>query len=193
VSRTRIDAGLEALALAAQTSKKLSGAVAGVAARYAEVLRRGGTLYFCGNGGSAADAQHIAAELSGRFYRNRPGLAAVALTVNSSALTAIGNDFGFHEVFARQLEGLARPGDVLLAVSTSGSSANVLAAIEKAKSIGMQVVGMTGERGTSFAARCDLCLVVPSADTPRIQEAHICAGHTVCLLVEEALFGEGSR
>lgn len=156
-------------------------------------LRAGGRFFTCGNGGSAADAQHIAAELAGKFYIDRPGLAALALSVNTSALTAIGNDFDYAEVFSRQLDGIAHPGDVLLAITTSGSSRNVRAAAEKARAIGMSVIGMTGARGRSFAESCDLALVVPSEDTPRIQEGHICAGHLVCQLVEDAMFGAGDR
>jgi len=161
------------------------------ARRIDESLRAGGTLYTCGNGGSAADAQHIAAELSGRFYLERPGLAAIALSVNTSALTAIGNDYSFAEVFSRQLAGTARKGDVLLAITTSGGSANVLRAVKTARDKEMTVLGLTGARGREFAGACDLALIVPSEDTARIQEAHIAAGHLVCHLVEAARFGGG--
>ncbi len=154
-----------------------------------ESLRAGGTLFTCGNGGSAADAQHIAAELSGRFYLDRPGLAAMALTVNTSALTAIGNDYAFSEVFSRQLDGLGRKGDVLLAITTSGRSENTVQAVKKAREKGMSVLGFTGALGGNFAAVCDAALVVPSENVARIQEAHICAGHLVCQLVEQAFFG----
>jgi len=169
-----------------------AGFVVDAAARIETSLRQGGTLFTCGNGGSAADAQHIAAELSGRFYLDRPGLAAVALTVNTSALTAIGNDYDFETVFSRQLDGLARPGDVLLAITTSGSSRNVVRAVEAARKGRLAVIGMTGARGDAFAASCDVALVVPSENVARIQEAHICAGHLVCQLVEAALFGPGA-
>jgi D-sedoheptulose 7-phosphate isomerase len=155
-------------------------------------LRAGGTLHACGNGGSAADAQHIAAELSGKFYIDRPGLSAVALTVNTSALTAIGNDFEYADVFARQLDGTGRKGDVLLAITTSGASANVIRAVAMARRKGMATIGFTGARGREFAGSCDLALVVPSTDVARIQESHICAGHLICQLVETALFGEGT-
>jgi len=151
-------------------------------------LESGGTIYFCGNGGSAADAQHLAAELSGRYLAERPALAAVSLTTNSSALTAIGNDYGFEQVFARQLAGLGVAGDVLVAISTSGRSPNVVAAIETAHERGMTVIGMTGLEGRRFAALCDLALVTPSDSTPRIQEGHIAMGHALCELVESALF-----
>ena len=173
-------------------------AVAAAAEAAISSLGSGGTVYFCGNGGSAADAQHLAAELSGRYFIDRPPLAAVALTTNSSALSAIGNDFGFDQVFSRQLQGLGTPGDVLVAISTSGRSANVLRAIEVAHQLGMTVIGMTGEKGVRFAAQCDHALVTPSASTPRIQEGHIAMGHALCELVERALFparakGNGKR
>jgi D-sedoheptulose 7-phosphate isomerase len=151
-------------------------------------LSGGGTVFFCGNGGSAADAQHLACELAGRFFVDRPGLAAVALTTNTSSMTAIGNDFGFEHVFSRQLEGLGAPGDVLVAITTSGTSANVQRAVAAAHGLGMTVIGMTGPKGKRFAAGCDLALVAPGATTPRIQEAHIALGHTLCELTERALF-----
>ena len=151
-------------------------------------LENGGTVFFCGNGGSAADAEHLACELSGRYLMDRPGLAAVALTANTSSLTAIGNDFGFENVFARALEGLGSPGDVLVAMTTSGRSANVRRAIAVARGLGMIVVGLTGPAGAEFAARCDVAIVSQHTSTPRIQEAHIVAGHITCELVERALF-----
>jgi D-sedoheptulose 7-phosphate isomerase len=163
-------------------------AVADAAEAVIASLSSGGTVFFCGNGGSAADAQHLAAELAGRYFLDRPGLAAVALSTNSSSLTAIGNDFGFDQVFSRQLESLGGPGDVLVAITTSGGSANVLRAVETAHVQGMTVIGMTGARGTRFAALCDHALVTPSDVTPRIQEGHIVMGHTLCELVERALF-----
>jgi len=155
-------------------------------------LESGGTVFFCGNGGSAADAQHLAAELAGRYFADRPGIAAVALTTNTSSLTAIGNDFGFDEVFARQLEGLGTPGDVLVAITTSGGSANVLRAVARAHALGMIVIGMTGPKGARFAALCDHALITPSDVTPRIQEGHIAMGHTLCELVERAMYGAGA-
>jgi D-sedoheptulose 7-phosphate isomerase len=154
-------------------------------------LRKGGTLFTCGNGGSAADAQHIAAELAGRFYLERRGLSATALSVNTSSLTAIANDYDYRDVFARQLEGVGKAGDVLLGLTTSGSSGNVVEAVRRARELDIRVIGMTGARGAAFAEGCDLGLVVPSDDVARIQEAHICAGHLICQLVEAALFGEG--
>src|SRR6266487_1246416 len=141
-------------------------AVAAAAESVAASLLEGGTVFFCGNGGSAADAQHLACELAGRYMMDRPSLPAVALSTNTSSLTAIGNDFGFEHAFARQLEGLGAPGDVLVAITTSGRSPNVLRAIEVARAHGMVVVGMTGARGRRFAARCDHALVTPSDVTP---------------------------
>jgi D-sedoheptulose 7-phosphate isomerase len=178
------DAGRSLARLERHATRPLAEAAEAVTA----ALEAGGTIYFCGNGGSAADAQHIACELSGRYLMDRPALAAVALTTNSSALTAIGNDFDFERVFSRQLEGLGTPGDVLVAISTSGRSQNVLAAVEAAHALGMTVIGMTGARGRRFAAGCDLALVTPSDSTPRIQEGHITLGHALCELVERALF-----
>ncbi len=149
-------------------------------------------VYLFGNGGSAADAQHIAAELAGRFKLDRPALPAIALTTNSSSLTAIGNDLGYDRVFARQLEGLLRPGDVVFAVSTSGSSPNVLAAVRLAKKRGAAVVGMTGRQGGALRkllGRGDVLIAAPSNNTPRVQECHCLAGHVICHLVERRLCG----
>ena len=168
--------------------RRAGRAVAEAAEALVASLESGGTVYFCGNGGSAADAQHLAAELAGRYLAERPAVAAVSLTTNSSALTAVGNDYGFDRVFARQLEGLGVAGDVLVAISTSGRSANVVAAIETAHRLGMTVIGMTGLRGRDFAALCDLALITPSDSTPRVQEGHITMGHVLCELVERALF-----
>jgi D-sedoheptulose 7-phosphate isomerase len=147
----------------------------------------GGRLLLAGNGGSAADAQHIAAELSGRFLRERRALPALALHGNTSAVTAIGNDYGYENVFARELSAHARAGDVLLAISTSGNSPNILRAIDAAREYGLTVIGLTGESGGRMRSLCDLCLCVPSRSTPRIQEMHITIGHTICELVEERL------
>jgi D-sedoheptulose 7-phosphate isomerase len=175
----------------ARRLERVRDALAAAAEVTIACLEGGGTVYFCGNGGSAADAQHLACELAGRFLAERPALAAVALTTNSSSLTAIGNDYGFDRVFSRQLEGLGLPGDVLIALTTSGGSANVLRAVEAAHGLGMTVIGMTGAKGVRFAARCDVALVTPSASTPRIQEGHITLGHALCELIERALFGRG--
>jgi D-sedoheptulose 7-phosphate isomerase len=158
--------------------------VVGIIARS---LGAGGTLLVCGNGGSAADAQHIVAELTGRFFRDRRPLRALALHANTSSLTAIGNDYGYDEVFAREVGAHGRPGDVLLALSTSGNSRNVLRAIEAARDKRMSVIGLTGEIGGKMRDLCDVCLCVPSASTPRIQECHILVGHTICELLERLL------
>lgn len=155
-------------------------------------LRDGGRLLFCGNGGSAADAQHIAAELSGRFYKDRAPLDAEALHVNTSYLTAVANDYGYDAIFARAVEGKGRKGDFLIGMSTSGNSPNVIAAIHKAKEIGMVTVGLTGSGGGKMANLCDHIIPVPSSDTPRIQEAHILLGHILCKQLEDILFGDGS-
>jgi D-sedoheptulose 7-phosphate isomerase len=151
-------------------------------------LAAGGLLMAGGNGGSAADAQHIVAELTGRFLRERRPLRALALHANSSALTAIGNDYGYEHVFARELCAHARPGDVFLAISTSGNSANILRAVEMARQRKVTVIGMTGESGGQMRMACDLCLCVPSKSTPRIQEMHIMIGHAICELLEDRLF-----
>lgn len=154
----------------------------------AEALRRWNKLLFAGNGGSAADAQHLAAELVVRFKRDRPGLPALALTVDSSVLTAIGNDYGFEQLFSRQVQALGQAGDVFIALSTSGNSANILAAVPAAKAVGIHVVGMTGAQGGLLVQLADLCLCMPSDDTPRIQEAHTLLGHILCDLLEQNLF-----
>ena len=163
-------------------------AVAAAAEALVGCFENGGTVYFCGNGGSAADAQHLAAEFSGRYLIERRGLPAVALTTNSSAVTAIGNDYGYEQVFARQLDGLGAPGDVLVAITTSGSSKSVRRAVQVAHRLGMTVIGMTGAKGAEFAAMCDIALVSPHDSTPHIQEGHIAMGHAFCLIVERVLF-----
>ena len=150
-------------------------------------LAAGGQLLLAGNGGSAADAQHIAAELTGRFLRERQPIRAIALHGNSSALTAIGNDYGYEHVFARELSAHARPGDVLLALSTSGNSLNVLKAIEMARKLGVAVIGLTGDSGGNMRELCDLCIRIPSKSTARIQEMHITIGHAICEILEERL------
>ncbi len=147
-------------------------------------LRRGNKILFCGNGGSAADSQHLAAEFVGRFQTERRGLPAVALTVDTSILTAVANDYGYDTVFARQVQALGQPGDVLVGLSTSGNSANVLRAIAEAKAKGMTCIGMTAAGGGKMAACCDICLAVPAEVTARAQEMHILMGHILCELVD---------
>ncbi len=173
-----------------QFAQEYASQIEAVAHQMAEVLRRGNKLLFCGNGGSAADAQHLAAEFVNRFLVDRPALAAIALTTDTSTLTAIGNDAGFDTVFGRQIEALGRSGDLVVAISTSGSSLNVLRAVETARRLGLKTVGFSGGTGGRLAGLADTVFVVPSAETPRIQETHITLGHVLCGLVEELLFGE---
>jgi len=145
-------------------------------------------MLFCGNGGSASDAQHIAAELSGRFYSDRPPLYAEALHVNSSFMTAVANDYGYEATYARMVEAAGKKGDVLVGISTSGNSPNVVKAIQKAKELGMITVGFTGKDGGAMRDICDIMICAPSDDTPRIQEAHILVGHIICQLIEQEMF-----
>ena len=172
----------------------LISSIARVSEILLSALKRGNKLLLFGNGGSAADAQHIAAEFVGRFVFDRPALPALALSVNTSSLTAIGNDYGFEQVFSRQIEALARVGDVAIAFSTSGNSPNVLHGISTAKKIGLHTIALTGTPGGKLkqAADVDHCLCAPSSDTPRIQECHILIGHIVSELVERELFHEQS-
>jgi D-sedoheptulose 7-phosphate isomerase len=167
---------------------ELARTIETVARLCAKALRDGNKLLLAGNGGSAADAQHLAAELVSRFYFDRPGLAAVALTTDTSALTAIGNDYGFERLFARQVDALGRKGDVFIGLSTSGNSPNILKALDEARLKGLVTVGLTGQGGGRMAALCDHCLRMPSSETPRIQEGHIVVGHTVCALIEREMF-----
>jgi D-sedoheptulose 7-phosphate isomerase len=163
-------------------------AVRSVAELAVATLRGRNKILICGNGGSAADAQHWAGELVSRFNYDRPGLAAVALTTDTSILTAIGNDFGYERVFARQIEAIGVTGDLLLAISTSGRSPNVLAALHAAHARGLTTVGLTGANGSEMASLCEVCLTVPSTLTPRIQECHEVIGHTICMLIERQMF-----
>lgn len=158
-----------------------------------DTLRAGGKIMFAGNGGSAADAQHWAGELVSRFYYDRPGLPAIALTTDTSILTAIGNDYGFDYVFARQVEALGREGDVLVAISTSGNSANVVRAAEAARERGVRVIGLTGQGGGKLAPLSDLCFRIPSNETPRIQEGHEFIGHLLCALIEVEMYPRETR
>jgi D-sedoheptulose 7-phosphate isomerase len=152
-----------------------------------ETLRAGHKVLLCGNGGSAADAQHIAAELVGRYEQQRQAFPAISLTTDTSALTALSNDYGYEEVFARQVEALAVAGDVLIAISTSGKSPNIVKAAEKAKAIGCKTIALAGGPGEPLASHCDLAVVVPSARTSRVQEAHITIGHLWCEMVDASL------
>ena len=166
-------------------SKRLLKAIEEAAGLISLNLASGGKVMFCGNGGSAADAQHWAAEIVGRFQKERPGMAALALTTDTSILTAIGNDYGYDRIFARQVEGLGREGDVLVGISTSGNSGNVLAAIETARAKGIRVIGFTAKGGGKMADLCDVLLDVPSVNTARAQEIHEIMGHIICELVED--------
>ena len=151
-------------------------------------FRNGNRVYFCGNGGSAADAQHLAAEFSGRFYTNRKALPAEALHCNTSYLTAVANDYGFDEIYSRLIDGIGEAGDVLVGLSTSGTSANIVKAFETAKKKEMITIGFTGKSGGNMKPLCDHLVNIPSTDTPRIQESHIMVGHIICQLVEEKYF-----
>ena len=166
---------------------ELDAPVTAAAKLIADALASGGKLMLCGNGGSAADSQHIAAEFTGRFIEDRQPLAAMALTTDTSALTCIGNDYSFADVFERQVRGLGRPGDCLIGISTSGNSENVVRAVNACRAAGIRSIGLLGRDGGRLAALCDLSIIVPSAVTARIQEAHILIGHTWCGLVEKQL------
>ena len=168
--------------------KKLVQRVNDAAMMCVESLKNGGKIHFCGNGGSAADAQHLAAELSGRFYYDRPPLNAEALHVNTSYLTAVANDYSYDMIYSRMLQASAKKGDVIVGISTSGNSTNILKAFDVAKEIGVKTIGMTGESGGKMANVCDILLNVPSKCTPRIQESHIMIGHIICEIIEATIF-----
>lgn len=168
--------------------EEMLAVLAEVAGRMVAAMRDGHTVFFCGNGGSSTDAQHLSAELLGRFYRDRAPLPSVCLSDNTAAVTAIANDYSYEEVFSRQLAGLGRPGDVLVGLSTSGGSANVLRAMEQARLSGMMTVGFTGRTGGKLAAAADHVFRAPSDDTPRVQECHLLVGHTLCEIIENELY-----
>jgi D-sedoheptulose 7-phosphate isomerase len=195
-SKDRIAAHLR-LSLAALERATQDAALLTVARKIAAVivaaLRSGDKLLIIGNGGSAADAQHIAAEIVGRYKQDRPAYAAIALTTDTSALTAIANDYGFEQVFARQIAGLGQRGDVLLALSTSGRSPNILAALRLARERGLITVGFTGSKGEALGALCDHLLVAPGDDTPVIQQIHVAVAHGICDEIEQTLMREGPR
>ncbi len=189
MSQSHIDAGLETLAQTALASRSLSGTVSQLASRYVAVLRGGGTLYFCGNGGSAADAQHLAAEYVVRYSADRRPLAAVALTTDSSILTAAGNDLAFDQIFARQVEALCRPGDLLVLHSTSGRSSNLLAAARSARKQGVPVVAFLGKGGGPLAELVETAVIVPSSETSVIQLIQMAFEHLIVEAVERELLG----
>ena len=182
---------LEVLQRANSDGPMLAAARATAAAIIA-ALRNGNKLLVIGNGGSAGDAQHIAAEIVGRYKKDRPGYAAIALTTDTSALTSIANDYGFEQIFARQVEGLGVRGDVLLALSTSGRSANVVAALRKARALGLVTIGFTGAKGAAMGADCDHLLIAPTEDTPVVQQIHLAVGHGICDEIEQAMMREAS-
>ena len=190
MSRGHVERGLDAVAQAAQASKVLSPKVSELAKRYAEVLRGGGILFFCGNGGSAADAQHIAAEYVVRYTGKRKAYSAVALTTDTSLLTAAGNDLGFEQIFARQVEALCTPRDLLVLHSTSGDSSNLLAAVRRARELGIRTAAFLGKGGGALASLVDDALVVPSDQTSLVQVVHLALEHLIVELVELELGGE---
>jgi D-sedoheptulose 7-phosphate isomerase len=175
-----------------RVERELSPLIAEMTTLLVETFKSGGKLLVMGNGGSAADAQHFVAEIVGRFKMERRGLPAIALSTDTSILTAIGNDYGFDRVFHRQVEALALPGDLVVGISTSGNSPNVLQALELAREKGCRTVGLLGKDGGGIRAFCDLALIVPTDDTPRVQEGHITIIHIVCDLLEKTLFGNGT-
>jgi D-sedoheptulose 7-phosphate isomerase len=181
---------LESAALKGRIAQELGTTIAQAGDLLVEALRAGGKLLFFGNGGSAADAQHLAAEFVGRYVNDRSPLAAIALTTDSSALTAIGNDYGFEQVFARQVRALGRRGDVAIAISTSGRSRNVILGIEAARETGLATLALIGGDGGNLAPSVDVAIVVPSTTTARIQECHITIGHVLCEYVDAELFGK---
>lgn len=175
---------LESIRVKEETLKTQCDVIVEMARVITAALKDGHTVFFFGNGGSAADSQHIAAEFIGRFQKERKSLAAIALTTDTSILTALGNDYGFDFIFARQLEGLGKKGDIAFGISTSGNSKNVLEAVKKAKALGLKTLSFTGGKGGKLSSLCDLSLIVPSEVTARVQETHICAAHVLCELVE---------
>lgn len=177
----------ESIAVKEAVIQTMTDEIAQAARMVASTLQNGGLVAFCGNGGSAADCQHLAGELVGRFKRERPAWRGIALTTDTSILTAIGNDYGYDQVFARQVEALLGAGGLLIALSTSGNAQNCLLAVDKAHQMGARTMALTGATGGQLKRVVDLCLCVPSTDTPRIQEAHITIGHVLCDLVETAL------
>jgi D-sedoheptulose 7-phosphate isomerase len=177
----------------ANSDAALLATAGAIAAAMIDALRSGNKILLIGNGGSAADAQHIAAEIIGRYKQDRPASAAVALTTDTSALTAIANDYGFEQMFARQVEGLGQRGDVLLALSTSGRSQNILAALRTARARGLVTIGFTGSKGEALGALCDHLLVSPSDDTPIVQQIHLAIAHGICDEIEQTMIRETTR
>jgi len=172
-------------------NKELMSLIQEVSQVVTEAYKRGNKTLIAGNGGSAADAQHIAGEFVSKFYFDRPGLASIALTTDTSILTAIGNDYGYEKLFSRQIQANGEKGDIFIGISTSGNSKNILKALEECKEKGIITIGFTGENGGAMKELCDYCICVPSNETPRVQESHILLGHIICAVVEEEIFGKG--
>lgn len=169
-------------------NNELTSSILEIANTIISKIKAGGSVYFCGNGGSAADAQHLAAELSGRFYFDRQPLSADALHCNTSFLTAVANDYSYDVIYTRLISGIGRKGDVLIGLSTSGNSKNIVQAFNKAREMGIYTIGMTGSKGGEMKSIADRCICIPSDDTPRIQESHIMVGHIICEIIESTLF-----
>jgi len=172
-------------------NEEMTALIKTVSDKAIEIYRQGNKTLIAGNGGSAADAQHIAGEFVSKFYFDRPGLSSLALTTDTSIITAIGNDYGYEKLFSRQVQANGVKGDMFIGISTSGNSKNILEALKECKEKGIVTVGLTGEKGGAMKALCDYCICVPSNETPRVQEAHILIGHIICAVVEEAIFGKG--
>jgi len=181
---------LSLLLLQIQNDSALLKTVQAIADVCTDALKQGKKILFAGNGGSAADSQHLAAELVSRLRYNRPGLASIALTTDTSALTAIGNDYAFENIFSRQVESIGQAGDIFIGISTSGKSPNILKALDAARAKGIKTIGFAGASAPFMAERCDLVLNIPAKETPKIQECHIMFGHIICAIIEDALFGE---
>ncbi|MBQ1960820.1 MAG: D-sedoheptulose 7-phosphate isomerase [Akkermansia sp.] len=188
MSKEWISQELHSVAESFHALAELAPTIAEIAERCAAALQAGGKVIFCGNGGSAADSQHLAAEFVGRYKLERPALNSIALTVDTSILTAVGNDYGYDEVFRRQVEGIGKAGDVLIGLSTSGNSRNVVLAFEQARSMGITTVALTGAGGGKMKEAADIALPVPAGITNHIQEMHITCGHLICELTEKMLF-----
>lgn len=172
-------------------NKELMALIKEVSQKAIEIYKNGNKTLIAGNGGSAADAQHIAGEFVSKFYFDRPGLASIALTTDTSIITAIGNDYGYEKLFSRQVQANGVNGDMFIGISTSGNSKNIIEALEECKEKNIITVGLTGQSGGKMAELCDYCIKVPSPETPRVQESHILIGHIICAVVEEELFGKG--
>lgn len=189
IVKSQIQASIDAKQLILQDAALLE-LIVKAADTIIQAYKNGKKTMFAGNGGSAADAQHLAGELVARFYFDRPGIPSIALTTDSSVLTAIGNDYGYEKLFSRQVQAMGTAGDVFIGLSTSGNSPNILSALDTCKEKGILSIGLTGMTGGKMAEKCDICIKVPSNDTPRIQESHILIGHILCCTIEQELFSD---